>query len=63
MMNRKEAGALKPTTAQEAAAGSEPGPSGQRHPSHQTAARPAIIEVEESAEEMDGGEEKGEFSP
>ena len=50
-------------TAQEAAAGSEPGPLGQRRPSCQAAAHPAIIEVEELAEEMGGGEEKGEFSP
>ena len=50
-------------TAQEAVAGSELGPSGQRRPSRQAAAWPAIIEVEESAEEMGGGEEKGEFSP
>ena len=49
--------------AQEAVAGSEPGPSGQWRPSRQAAARPAIVEVEESAEEMDGGAEKGEFSP
>ena len=62
-MNRKDTGALKPTTAQEAAAGSEPGPLGQQCPSHQAAARPTIIEVEELVEEMGGGEEKGEFSP
>ena len=62
-MNRKDTGGLKPTTAQEAAAGSELGLSGQRHPSRQAAARPVIVEVEESAEEMGGGEEKGEFSP
>ena len=49
--------------AQEAAAGSEPHPLGQRGPSCQAAARPMIVEVEESAEEMGGGEEKGEFSP
>ena len=49
-------------TAQEAVGGSELGPSGQRWPSCQAAARPAIIEAEESAEEMDGGEEKGKFS-
>ena len=63
MMNRKDAGGVKPTAAQEAAAGSEPGPSGQWCPSHQAAARPAIIEVEESAEERDGSEDKGEFLP
>ena len=50
-------------TVQEAAVGSEPGPSGQQRPSRQAAAQPAIVEVEESAEEMDGGAEKGEFSP
>ena len=60
--NRKDAGGLKPTTAPEAVGGSKPGPSGGRQPSRQAAAWPAIIEVEESAEEMDGGEEKGEFS-
>ena len=53
---------MKPATAQEAAGGSEPGPSGQRRPSRQAAARPMIIEAEESVEEMDGGEEKGKFS-
>ena len=63
MTNRKDTGGLKLTMAQEAVAGSEPGPSGQWHPSRQAAACPAIIEVEESAEEMGGGEEKGEFSP
>ena len=61
-MNRKDVGGLKPTTAQEATGGSEPGPSGQRWPSHQAVVRPAIIEAEELAEEMDGGEEKGKFS-
>ena len=50
-------------TAQEAVVGREPGPSGQRCPSRQAVAHPAIVEVEESAEEMGGGEEKGEFSP
>ena len=63
MTNRKDAGALKPTTAQEVAAGSEPGPSGQQRPSRQAVAQPAIIEVEESAEEMGGVGEEGEFSP
>ena len=53
---------MKPATAQEAAGGSEPGPSGQQWPSCQAAACPVIIEAEESAEEMDGGEEKGKFS-
>ena len=62
MMNRKDAGGLKLATAQGAVGGSEPGPSGQRRPSHQAAARPTIIDAEESAEEMDGGEEKGKFS-
>ena len=61
-MNHKDVGGLKPTMVPEAAGGSEPGPLGQRWPSRQAAARPAIIEVEESAEEMDRGEEKGEFS-
>ena len=50
---------LKPVTGQEAAGGSEPGLSGQWQPSHQAAVRPAIIDVEEPAEEMDGGEEQG----
>ena len=63
MTNRKDTGALKPTTAQEAVAGSELGPSGQRRPSRQAAVRPAIIEVEELAEEMGGVGEEGEFSP
>ena len=62
-MNRKDAGALKPTTAQEAAAGSKPGLLGQRPPSCQAAAWPVIIEVGESVEEMGGVEEEGEFSP
>ena len=53
---------MKPATAQEAAEGSEPGLLGQQRPSRQAAARPAIIEAEELAEEMDGGEEKGKFS-
>ena len=61
-MNRKDVGGLKPAMAQEAAGGSEPGPSGQQRPSRQAAACPAIIEAEESAEEMDGGEEKGKFT-
>ena len=54
---------LKLATGQEVAGGSEPGSLGWRRPSHQAAAHPAIIEVEESAEEMDRGEEKGKFSP
>ena len=54
---------MKLTAVQEAAGGSEPGLSGQRHPSRQAVARPAIIEVEESAEERDGSEDKGEFLP
>ena len=62
-MNRKDAGGVKPTAAQEAAGGSEPGLSGQQHPSSQAVAQPAIIEVEESAEERDGSEDKGEFLP
>ena len=61
-MNRKDAAGLKAAMGQEAAGGSEPGPSGQQRPSRQAAARPAIIEAEESVEEMDGGEEKGKFS-
>ena len=61
MTNHKDAAGLKPATGQEAAGGSEPGPSGQRRPSRQAAARPTIIEVEESAEEMDGGEEQGKL--
>ena len=56
--NRKDAGGLKPTTAQEAVGGSELGPSGQRRPSRQAAAQPAIVEVEELAKEMDGGGRK-----
>ena len=60
-MTRKEAGGTKPTATQVAAGESEPGPLGQRRPSRQAAARPPIIEVEESAEERDGGEDKGEF--
>ena len=63
MMNRRDAGGVKPTAVQEAAGGSKPGPSGQRRPSRQAAARPAIIEVEELAEERDGSEDKGEFLP
>ena len=59
-MNRKDVAGLKLVTGQEAAGGSEPGPSGQWRPSQQAVARPAIIEVEESAEEMGGGEEQGE---
>ena len=48
---------------QEAAGGSELGPSGQRRPSCQAAARPPIVEVEESAEERDASKDKGEFPP
>ena len=58
---RKEAGGAKPMATQEAAGGSEPGPSGQRRPSRQAAARAPIVEVEESAEERDASEDKGEF--
>ena len=61
-MNRKDTACLKAATGQEAVGGSEPGPWGQRRPSRQAAARPAIIEAEESVKEMDGGEEKGKFS-
>ena len=61
-MNCKDAAGLKPAMGQEAAGGSELGPSGQWWPSRQAAAHPTIIEAEESAEEMDGGEEKGKFS-
>ena len=50
---------LKLATGQEAAGGSEPSLSGQQWPSHQAAARPTIINVEEPAEEMDRGEEQG----
>ena len=58
---RKEAGGMKPMATQVAAGESEPGPSGQRCPSRQAAARPPIVEVEELAEERDGGEDKGEL--
>ena len=61
-MNRKDAVGLKPATGQEVVGGSELGLSGQRRPSRQAAAHPAIIKAEELVEEMDGGEEKGKFS-
>ena len=57
--NRKDVAGPKAVTGQEAAGGSKLGPSGQRRPSRQAAARPAIIKAEESVKEMDGGEEKG----
>ena len=59
MTNQKDAMGLKPVMGQEAAGGSEPGPSGQRRPSRQAVVHPTIIDVEESAEELDGGEEQG----
>ena len=58
---RKEAGGTKPTATQVVAGESEPRPSGQRRPSRQAAARPPIVEVEESAEDRDGGDDKGEL--
>ena len=61
MTNRKDAAGLKPATGPEVAGGSELGPSGQRRPSRQAAVRPMIIEVEESAKEMDRGEEQGKL--
>ena len=60
-MKRKDVTGLKPVTGQEAAGASEPGLSGQQLPSHQVAAQPAIIDIEESAEELDGGEEQGKI--
>ena len=61
-MNRKDTAGLKAATGQEAVGGSKLGPLGQWQPSQKAVACPAIIEAEESVEEMDGGEEKGKFS-
>ena len=61
-MKRKDAMGLKPVMGQEVAGGSEPGLSGQRQPSCQAVVHPMIIDVEESAKELDGGEEQGKAS-
>ena len=53
---QKEATSPKPAERQEVARGGEPKSLGQRRSSHQAVARPVIIDVEESAGEL---EEKG----
>ena len=49
----KDATSPKPVTGQEGAVDNEPGPSGQRRLSRQAAARPAIVDMEESAGELE----------
>ena len=55
----KDAMSPKPATGQEGAGDNEPGLLGQRRSSRQAAARPAIIDVEESAGELEVGEVQG----
>ena len=55
----KDAMSPKPATGQEGAGDNEPGPSGQRPSSRQAAARPAIVDMEESAGEPEVGEVQG----
>ena len=50
---------MKLVMGQGVAGGSEPGLSGQQQPSRQAVAHPTIIDLEEPAKEMDGGEEQG----
>ena len=57
---RKDVTSPKPAMGQEVAGGSEPGLLGQRWSSRQAAARPAIIDVEELAGELEEGEVHGE---
>ena len=59
MTKGKDRMSPKPVTGQEGAGNNEPGPSGQRWSSRQAAARPAIIDVEESAGEPEVGEVQG----
>ena len=49
----KDATSPKPATGQEGAVDNEPGPSGQRRSSRQAAVRPVIVDVEESAGELE----------
>ena len=49
----KDVTSPKLATGQEGAVDNEPGPSGQRRSSRQAAARPAIVDVEESAGELE----------
>ena len=60
-MKRKDAMSPKPVKGQEAARGGEPKSSGQRWSSCQAAVRPAIIDVEELAREVEGSEVQGKF--
>ena len=57
----KDATSPKPATGQEGAGDNEPGPSGQRRSSQQAAAWPAIIDMEESAGELEVSEVQGKF--
>ena len=56
MTKWKDAMSLKPVTGQEAAGGSEPGPLGQQWSSCQAVVRPAIVDIEESARELEESE-------
>ena len=59
MTKGKDVTSPKPATGQEGAGNNEPGPSGQRRLSRQAAAWPAIVDVEESARELEVGEVQG----
>ena len=56
MTKWKDVMSLKPVTGQEAAGGSEPSPLGQQWSSCQAVARPAIVDIEESARELEESE-------
>ena len=56
----KDTTSPKPVTGQEVAGGSEPGPLGQQWSSRQAVACPAIVDVEESARDLEEGEGPGE---
>ena len=59
MTKGKDVTSPKPVTGQEGAVDNKPGLSGQRRSSRQVAARPAIVDVEESAGEPEVGEVQG----
>ena len=57
----KDATSPKPATEQEGAGNNKPRPSGQQQLSRQAVAWPVIIDVEESARELEVGEVQGKF--
>ena len=57
----KDVTSPKLVTGQEGAGDNEPGLSGQRQSSQQAAVRPAIVDMEESAGELEVGEVQGKF--